>query len=205
MHVRDISSKEAPGDFLPLIVHLEPVLPLTDDQLYELSRINRDLRMERNARGELILMPPTGGETSERNAEITMQLRLWSKGDGTGATFDSSGGFRLPNNAVRSPDAAWVEGSRLERLGKEERKRFIPLCPDFVVELLSPTDHLDALKEKMREYMDNGARLAWLIDPEQRRVYVYKSGALVELLEEPETISGDAVLPGFVLDLREVW
>lgn len=189
----------------PLIVHLQPVLELSDDQLYEFAQINRDLRIERNVQGELIIMPPTGGETGERNAEITMQLRLWSKNDGTGATFDSSTGFRLPNGAVRSPDASWVKQSRLTVLSNEEKKKFIPLCPDFVIELRSATDSLSVLQEKMQEYLDNGTELGLLLDPEQRRVYVYRHGAPVEKLEGPETISGEPTLSGFVLDLGEIW
>lgn len=189
----------------PLIVHLRPVVNLTDDQLYEFSQINRDLRIERNAQGELVILPPTGGETSERNAEITMQLRQWAKRNGEGATFDSSGGFRLNNGAVRSPDAAWVRHSRFDALTTEERKRFIPLCPDFVVELRSPTDSLSVLQEKMQEYLDNGAQLAWLIDPEQRCVYVYRPQEPVQELDKPETVSGDPLLSGFELNLREIW
>lgn len=150
-------------------------------------------------------MPPAGGETGEQNAEITIQLGLWAKRDGEGTTFDSSTGFRLPNGAVRSPDAAWVRRSRLNTLSPEQRKKFLPLCPDFVIELRSPTDSLNALQEKMREYLDNGAQLGWLIDPEQRRVYVYRPQAPVQTLDNPETISGDPTLTGFVLDLREIW
>jgi Uma2 family endonuclease len=189
----------------PLIVHLRPVLNLTDDQLYEFSQINRDLRIERNAQGELIIMPPTGGSTSQRNAEIIIQLGSWAKSNGEGATFDSSGGFRLNNGAVRSPDAAWVKRSRLSALTTEERQKFLPLCPEFVIELRSPTDSLDVLREKMQEYVDNGAQLAWLIDPEQKRVYVYRPGEPVQALEHPEKISGQPLLSGFELDLREIW
>ena len=189
----------------PLIVHLRPVVNLTDDQLYEFSQINRDLRIERNAQGELIIMPPTGGDTGERNAEITMQLRLWAKRNGEGTTFDSSSGFRLNNGAVRSPDAAWVKRSRLDALSAEERQKFIPLCPEFAIELRSPTDSLSVLQEKMREYLDNGAQLAWLIDPEQRRVYVYRPQEPVQELDKPETVSGAPLLSGFELDLREIW
>jgi len=189
----------------PLIVHLRPVVNLTDDQLYEFSQINRDLRIERNAQGELIIMPPTGGDTGERNSEINMQLRLWTKRNGEGATFDSSTGFRLINGAVRSPDAAWVRRSRLDALTTDERKKFIPLCPDFVIELRPSTDSLSVLLEKMQEYLDNGAQLAWLIDPEQRRVYVYRSQEPIQELDNPETVSGDPLLSGFELDLRELW
>jgi Uma2 family endonuclease len=188
----------------PLIVHLQPVLNLTDDDLYEISQINRDLRIERNAQGELIIMPPTGGETSQRNAEITMQLRQWAKLNLEGATFDSSGGFRLANGAVRSPDAAWVRHSRLDSLSAEEKQKFLPLCPEFIIELRSPTDSLDVLRGKMQEYIDNGAQLAWLIDPETKRVYVYRPDEAVEELDHPERISGDPLLRGFELDLREI-
>ena len=167
-----IRHKDAPtyARHPPLIVRLRPVLELTDDQFFELAGINRDLRMERNAQGELIVMPPTGGQTGDRNSEINMHLRLWAKRDGTGTTFDSSSGFILPNGAVRSPDASWVTRSRLDALTDEQRRKFLPLCPDFVVELRSPTDSLSVLQDKMQEYLDNGARLGWLIDPEVRRV-----------------------------------
>jgi Uma2 family endonuclease len=189
----------------PLVVQLKPVLNLTDDQLYEFSQINRDLRIERNAQGELIIMPPTGGDTGERNAEIIVQLGTWAKVNGDGATFDSSSGFRLINGAVRSPDAAWVRRSRLNALTADERKKFVPLCPDFVIELRSSTDSLNLLLEKMQEYLDNGAQLAWLIDPEQRRVYVYRPQEPVQELDKPETVSGDPLLAGFELDMRELW
>ncbi|OGG45241.1 MAG: hypothetical protein A3F84_05865 [Candidatus Handelsmanbacteria bacterium RIFCSPLOWO2_12_FULL_64_10] len=189
----------------PLIVRLEPVLRLTEDQFFELCQINRDLRIERNAQGGVIIMPPAGGNTSKRNAEITIQLGLWAKQDGQGMTFDSSGGFRLPNGSIRSPDAAWVRHSRLNALSPEQREKFLPLCPDFVIELRSPTDSLSVLQEKMREYLDNGAQLGWLIDPAQRRIHVYRPQASVQTLDNPETIAGDPVLAGFALDLREIW
>ncbi len=189
----------------PLLVHLRPVLEMTEDQFFDFCQINRDLRIERNPHGELIIMPPTGGETSDRNAEINMQLRQWAKRDGTGRTFDSSGGFRLPNKAVRSPDGSWVKKARLEPLTDEQRRKFIPLCPDFVIELRSPTDSLNTTQDKMQEYLDNGAQLGWLIDPEQQHVYIYRPDAPVEMLKNPEAISGDPILSGFTLDLREIW
>lgn len=189
----------------PLVLQLQPVVQLTDEQFYQIAQLNRDLRMERNARGELILLPPTGGETGSRNAAITMQLRQWAKSDGSGVTFDSSTGFRLPNGAVRSPDASWVKRSRWEALTNEEKKKFPPFCPDFVVELRSATDSLDVLQDKLQEYLDNGAQLGILIDPEQKQVDVYRPGVPVEELIGPETISGEPLLPGFVLDVREVW
>lgn len=192
-------------EHLPLILQMQPVVHLTDQQLYAFSQINPNLRIERNSHGELIIMPPTGGQTSERNAEITMQLRLWSKRDGSGASFDSSGGFRLPNGAVRSPDAAWIRHTRLANLSEEQRQAFIPLCPDFLIELRSPGDRLETLQAKMQEYIDNGAQLAWLIDPEQKVVYVYAPGLPIKKLDTPEKISTHPVAPGFVLDLGEIW
>lgn len=189
----------------PLIVHLHPVVELSDAQFYDFAQLNRDLRIERNAQGELIIMPPTGGETGERNAEITTQLRVWAKQNATGATFDSSTGFRLPDGAIRSPDASWIRHARLARLSAEAKKKFIPLCPDFVIELRSATDSLNVLQDKMQEYLHNGAQLGLLLDPEQRRVYIYRPETLVEEVESPETISGEPVLSGFVLDLREIW
>jgi len=186
-------------------VHLKPVVELTPDRFFELAGINRDLRMELTAEGELIVMPPAGSESSDQNAEITMQLRMWAKRDGTGRTFDSSGGFTLPNGAVRSPDASWVERSKWEALTNEQRKKFVPLWPDFVIGLHSPTDSLSVLRDKMQEYLDNGARLGWLIDPEQKRVYVYRPRSEAEELHNPEKIPGDPILSGFTLDLREIW
>lgn len=189
----------------PLVLRLRPVIELTEDQLLKLSGLNRDLRLELTAQGELIVMPPAGGETSRRNLGLAAQLWAWTKRDGTGVAFDSSGGFVLPNGAVRSPDTAWVPRSRLEELTAEQREKFLPLCPDFVVELRSPSDSLSMLQDKMQEYLENGVRLGWLIDPEQKRVYVYRPEAPIQQLENPQRISGDPVLPGFVLDLREIW
>ena len=187
------------------VLHFQPVLELSDEKFYAFCQLNRDLFIERDARGDMIVMPPAGGETSERNAEITMQLRIWAKGDGTGASFDSSGGFRLPNGAVRSPDAAWIESTRLNALSASERRKFIPLCPDFVIELRSASDSLPPLKAKMREYLDNGLGLGWLIDPDPQRVYVYRPGLPVEELEKPSRLFGDPILRGFELDLDEIW
>ena len=189
----------------PVILQLRPVLELTDQQLYDFSQLNRDLRIERSAEGELLIMPPTGGETGRRNAEIIVQLGVWAKSGGTGTIFDSSTGFHLPNGAVRSPDAAWVRRARLESLSGEQRRQFIPLCPDFVIELRSITDSLSLLQGKMQEYLDNGTQLGWLIDPEERRVHVYRPGMPVEGMENPEAVSGAPLLAGFSLDLQQVW
>jgi len=186
-------------------IHLSPVINLTDDQFFELCQINRDLRLERTAQGDIIVMPPTGWETGDRNAEITCQLRNWAKLDGSGVATDSSTGFKLPNGADRSPDAAWVSRARLLNLTPEQKKKFLPLCPDFVIELCSPTDDLDDLKLKMDEYMENGARLGWLIVPKDRHVHVYRPGAAVEILKGVQEVSGEPELKGFVLNLREIW
>jgi Uma2 family endonuclease len=189
----------------PVVLRLKPVIHLTDDQLFELCQLNADWRIEYTAQGELIVMPPTGGETSNRNMEITFQLQSWTRQDQTGVAFDSSGGFNLPNGAMRSPDAAWVRRSRLAGLTRDQKQKFLPLCPDFVIELRSPTDNLRALQDKMQEYMDNGARLGWLIDALTRRVQVYLPQRPPEIIEAPNTVSADPLLPGFALNLQTIW
>lgn len=188
-----------------LVLRLRPVLELSDDQFFALAQLNRELRMERTAEGEVILMAPAGGEAGARNAGVTAQLWVWATRDRSGRAFDSSTGFILPNGATRSPDAAWVARERLAALTAEQRQKFLPLCPDFAIELRSPSDSLRVVQEKMREYLDNGARLGWLLDPRDRRVYIYRPGAPVERLDGPDRVSGDPILPGFMLDLREVW
>ncbi len=150
-------------------------------------------------------MPPVGGDSGNRESEINMQVRLWAKRDGTGKTFSSSTVFHLPNGANRSPDTSWVRLSRWKKLTREEQKKFPPLCPDFVVELRSETDRLPTLQAKMREYRDNGAELGLLIDPIERNVHIYRHGRKVKVLDDPETVSCDPELPGFTLDLREIW
>jgi Uma2 family endonuclease len=189
----------------PLTIRFGRLMKLTDDQLYELCQLNPELRIERTAQGELLIMPPTGGETSKRNFDLIVAVGIWARQDNSGIAFDSSGGFILPNSALRSPDVAWIKRSRLEGLTEEQKRKFIPLCPDFVIELRSPTDSLRALQTKMQEYMDNGAQLGWLIDPEGKRVYVYRPDHPVECLEQPAEMSADPVLPGFVLDLHTFW
>ena len=188
-----------------ITLRLKPAIKMTDDEFFALCQLNRDLRLERNAEGDIKVMPPTGGETGNRNAEITGQLVIWTKQDGTGAAFDSSTGFKLPNGADRSPDAAWVQKSRLAVLTQEEKEKFLPLCPDFVIELLSPSDELEEVKAKMDEYIQNGARMGWLLEPRSRRVYVYRPGESVIMIENTGQISGEPELPGFVLNLREIW
>jgi Uma2 family endonuclease len=188
-----------------LAVDLSSIIELTDERLYELCQANRELRMERTPEGELLIMSPTGGQTSRRNAQIIYFLTEWSNRDRTGIVFDSSGGFKLPSGAIRSPDAAWVRFVPWLKLTDEQKEKFVPLCPDFVVELRSASDDLADLQAKMEEYLSNGVRLGWLIDPHEKRIYVYRQEAQVEMLDDPEVVSGEPVLPGFVLPLQEVW
>ena len=188
-----------------LTVNLNSVIKLTDEQFFQLCEINEELRFERTARGELIIMPPTGGETSNRNGRLNQQLFNWADVNGTGIAFDSSGGFKLPNGADRSPDAAWVKQERWDILTPEQKERFIPLCPDFVIELLSPSDSLKVIQEKMQEYRDNGTRLGWLINRKSRQVEIYRLDQEVEVIESPASVSGENVLPGFVLNLEPIW
>jgi Uma2 family endonuclease len=188
-----------------VVLHTRPALEMDEEQFFEFCQLNREWRIERSAEGDLEVMVPTGYETSDRNAEITMQLRLWAKRDNKGVASDSNGGFILPNGAMRSPDAAWVGRGRLANLTAEQKQRFLPLCPDFVIELRSPSDPLAPIEAKMREYGENGARLGWLIDPEERKVHVYRPNDRVEILDKPDNVSGDPILPGFVLDLKPIW
>lgn len=188
-----------------LTVNFNSIIKLTDEQFFQLCQDNRDLRFERNANGELIIMPPTGGETGNRNAGLTAQVWIWNDQSKLGIIFDSSTGFKLPNGADRSPDVAWIPLERWNALTAEQKRRFLPLCPDFVVELLSPSDSLAATSEKMREYLANGSRLGWLIVRASRRVEIYRQGREVEVLESPVSLSGEDVLPGFMLNLEPIW
>ncbi|MBD2562606.1 MULTISPECIES: Uma2 family endonuclease [Nostoc] len=192
-------------EIIPMVLQLQPAIALTEDQFYEFCQLNRDFRIERNAAGELVIMPPTGSETDERNFNLVGQLWVWTKQDGTGVGFGSSGGFTLPNGAVRSPDAAWIKRDRWEAIPSELRKKFAPICPEFVIELRSETDNLRILQDKMQEYIDNGTQLGWLIDRKQRRVFIYRPNIAVEVLDNPKTLYGEPLLPGFVLDLSQVW
>ncbi len=185
-----------------ITLNLNPIIHFTDEQFYQLCQANRDVRFERTAKGELIVMPPTGGETGKRNFKLSQQLANWADADGTGVGFDSSTGFKLPNGADRSPDAAWVRLERWEALTPEQRRKFPPLAPDFVVELRSASDDLKPLQDKMKEYRDNGVRLGWLIDPQNQRVEIYRLGHEVEVLQSPAMLLGEDVLPGFVLELK---
>jgi Uma2 family endonuclease len=179
-------------------------IQFTDEQFFELCSANRDMRFERSAAGELIIMAPTGWGTGNKNAELGIDLGIWNRQTGLGKVFDSSTGFRLPNGADRSPDASWVSKDRLEALNPDPAK-FLPLAPDFVAELRSQSDTLKLLQTKMQEYIENGVRLGWLIDPKNQRVEIYRPGQAVEVLESPVGLSGEEVLPGFRLDLNPLW
>lgn len=181
-------------------------LQVTHEQFTALAAANRDLRLERTAQGELIVNPPTGWETGKQNLSISGQLYRWyEEHENLGEAFDSSTGFTLPNSAIRSPDGSWISRECWEALKPEQKQTLANVCPDFVVELRSSSDTLKSLQEKMQEYVDNGSRLGWLINPQQRKVEVYRQGQEVEVLENPTELSGEEVLPGFVLHLDRVW
>ena len=188
-----------------LTVNFKSLIEMTDEQFFQLCQNNRELRFERNANGDLIIMPPTGGETGNKNARITQQIMNWTDADGTGIAFDSSTCFKLPNGADRSPDASWIKLEKWDALTDEEKQKFPPICPDFVIELLSPSDSLKTTQEKMREYIDNGVRLGILINRKSRQVEIYRPGKEVEVLDSPATVSGEEVLKGFVLNLGMIW
>ena len=168
-----------------LTLNLPPVLKLSDEEFEQLAVVNSNLRLELTAKGELIIMPPTGGETGDRNFELDGQLWFWNRQKRLGKAFDSSTGFRLPNGATRSPDVAWITMERWEALTPAERKKYLPLCPDFAVELVSETDEVADVREKMQEYLQNGLRLGWLINPKLRQVEIYRINREVEILESP--------------------
>jgi Uma2 family endonuclease len=189
-----------------LVLHFGPLLKkMSEEEFFEFCMLNKDLRIELTGTGDLIIMPPTGGKTGVRNFELSGMFWAWVKQDGTGVGFDSSTLFSLPNGAKRSPDLAWVRKERWEALTDEEQEKFSPLCPDFVVELRSPSDSLKRLRQKMEEYVSNGAQLGWLIDPVRKKVYIYRPQSAVEILDDPESLSGDPLLRGFALDVRSLW
>ena len=187
-----------------LTLNIPAAVKLTDEQFYQLSLANRDLRLERTASGEVIIMPPTGGGTGKRNSDLNIQLGLWNRETKLGFVFDSSTGFKLPNGATRSPDAAWVKRDCWDALTLEQQEQFPPLCPDFVVELQSPSDALADARLKMQEYLENGVQLGWLIAPKIRQVEIYRPNRELEIVQSPAILSGEEVLTGFVLDLTEI-
>lgn len=192
------------------VATLEPFTPvkltldLTDEQFFQLCQNNRNLRFERKATGELIIMPPTGSDTGNRNGRLIQQLFNWTDTNDLGVAFDSSAGFKMPRGGNRSPDASWIQKERWDGLTEAQKQQFAPLCPDFVVELRSASDSLKELQDKMVEYLENGVRLGWLIDRQNLRVEIYRPGQDLEIIESPQSLSGEDVLPGFVLDLGPI-
>ena len=188
-----------------LTVNFPAIAQMTAEQFYDFCQANPELRIERTALGEVMIMPPTSSDTGNRSGKTFQQLANWADQDGTGETFDSSSGFTLPNGATRSPDAAWILLDRWSALTDSQKASFAPICPDFVIELRSTSDSLTSLQAKMQEYIDNGARLGWLIDRKQRRVHLYRPHQTPVILDNPETVSGDPELPGFTLRLAKIW
>ncbi|ELS03804.1 hypothetical protein Xen7305DRAFT_00035280 [Xenococcus sp. PCC 7305] len=188
-----------------IVLQLSPVVSLSEDSLFDFCQLNSHLRIERSSSGELIIMSPAGSETGNRNAKLMQQLSNWSDKDATGIEFDSSAGFILPNGSTRSPDASWLKLTKWNALSDSQKAKFAPICPDFVVEIRSPSDNLKTLQDKMSEYLDNGASLGWLIDRKNRQVYIYCPNQDVQCLDNPVTVNGDSLLAGFNLDVTKIW
>jgi len=186
-------------------IHLPRTLRCTQEQFVELVKANPELRWELTAQGEVIVMPPTGSETGNYNSELIANFVIWNRQSQLGKVFDSSTGFRLPNGAIRSPDVAWIAQERWAQLSPEQRRTFAPICPDFVVELVSPTDDVNALEAKMQEYLANGCRLGWLVNPQKRQVTVYRPQMAPEIISFDVPLTGEDVLPGLTLDLRHIF
>jgi Uma2 family endonuclease len=184
-----------------ITLNLDPIIHLTDEQFYQLCMANKDVSLELNAQGELIIVPPVGGESGRSEADLNFKVSLWNYQTKLGIVFSSSTIFQLPNGAKRSPDVAWIKLERWEALTEEEREKFPPLTPDFIIELRSKTDRLKTLQEKMQEYIDNGLRLGWLINPQDKEVEIYRIGKPVEIVQLSAVLSGEDVLPGFELQI----
>jgi Uma2 family endonuclease len=190
----------------PVVVHFEPSkLRMSDDEFFQFCQLNPELRIERTSEGDIIVMAPTGGKTGRQNAKLIARVTNWAEQDATGQAFDSSTEFILPNHAGRAPDVSWVRNERWHALTERQQEQFPPLCPDFVVELRSPTDRLENLMKKMEEYIANGAQLGWLIDPLERKVHIYRPGATAEVMDDAKQVSGEPLLKGFVLDVQALW
>ena len=186
-------------------IHLPRTLRCTQEQFVELVKANPELRWELTAQGEVIVMPPTGSETGNYNSELIANFVIWNRQSQLGKVFESSTGFRLPNGAIRSPDVAWIAQERWAQLSPEQRRTFAPICPDFVVELVPPTDDVNALEAKMQEYIENGCRLGWLVNPQKRQVTVYRPQMVPEIISFDVPLTGEDVLPGLTLDLRHIF
>ena len=181
------------------------VNPITDEQFAQLCAHNRDTKFELTSKGELIVMSPTGSESGRQNADLLTQISIWNRQTKLGVVFDSSTGFTLPNSAKRSPDVSWIEISRWRELSRTQQRKFAPIAPDFVLELLSPNDRLSDIQSKMQEYRSCGVNLGWLIYPDEKRVEIYRLGQTVEVLIEPQTLSGEELMPGLTVELREIF
>ena len=188
-----------------LTLQMPPALKFTDEEFEQIVEFNKELRLELTAEGKLIIMSPTGGETGNRNFEIYIDLGIWNRKYRLGKAFDSSTGFKLPNGATRSPDASWIKMERWDALTPQQRKKYLPLCPDFAVELVSESDDVEDTRKKMREYIENGLRLGWLINPKDKQVEIYRAGKEVEVLDSPDRLSGEDVLTGFTLHLQVIF
>jgi Uma2 family endonuclease len=194
-----------PGEDAHTLVLTLPGPPRRDaDWFYDFCQANDEWQFERTAEGGILVISLFGGEAGYRVGEVQAALHCWAAQEGSGRAFGNVG-FILPNKATRAPDASWVKMSRLAKLASRQKRKFIPLCPDFVIEVRSPSDRLPRLREKMEEYRENGASLGWLIDPQERKVHVYRPGKPVECLDRPKRLSGDPELPGFVLELARIW
>ncbi len=194
------------SSFLPIVLDFRDVLEkISDDEFEKFCRQNPDVELELTKEGELVIMPPTGGKTGHRNFSLIVKFGNWAEKDRSGLAFDSSTVFKLPNGAKRSPDLAWIKNERWNNLTDKEQEKFPPLCPDFVVELRSPSDSLVNLQNKMTEYIENGAALGWLIDPLEKKVHVYRPDAEIEVLDDPRQVGGEPLLKGFVLNVRKLW
>ncbi|XZO03226.1 MAG: Uma2 family endonuclease [Microcoleus sp.] len=190
---------------LAVTINFNAIAQITDDQFYKLCRENPDVKFERNAQGEIIIVSPTGGETGSYNSEINADFVIWNRQTKLGICFDSSTCFKLPSGANRSPDVSWIKQERWDALTPEQKQKFPPISPDFVLELMSPTDSLKQTQDKMQEYMNNGVKLGWLINRKTSSVEIYRQGQAIEVLESPAQLSGEDILPGFVLNLQTVW
>lgn len=195
-----------PGvDYPEMSLLFSPAVPMSQDQFFDFCQQNADKRFERTAEGELIIMAPSGGDAGFQDAEVCTQLNVWAKAFGKGKVSGLSGEYILPSGANRAPDAAWLSPEQMVTLTPAQRKKFLPVCPFFLIEVMSPSDVIKKLQEKMAEYIANGCQLGWLIDPDKKQVHIYRPGQPVQVLDNPQTVSGDPELPGFVLDLEPVW
>ncbi|MDJ0579639.1 Uma2 family endonuclease [Crocosphaera sp.] len=186
-------------------INFDVITKINDEQFFKLCRNNPELKLEQNQNGEIIIMSPTGGETGKRNANLITDFGIWNRQKKLGQIFDSSTGFKLPLGSNRSPDVAYIQQERWDKLTQEEKEKFPPIAPDFVLELKSKTDSLKELQEKMQEYMNNGVKLGWLINPEKKQVEIYRQGQEKVILDNPQTLSGEDILPEFRLDLALIW